>query len=70
MLRVYKIILDNKITINEISLFLNIFFSQVSNMLRMKMDLPLTYLIKIRDYLILKEIIDDSCDLGSLVDIV
>lgn len=70
MLRVYKICLDNQITFCELAKYLNCSYVFVANMLKMKQDISLDYLKKIKNFFVFRNIISSDCDLGYLIDIV
>lgn len=70
MLRVYKICIENNITLSELADYIGLFYTQISAMFRMKIDLPLKHLIKIRDYLIFKDLFNINDDIGMLLDII
>ena len=69
MLRVYRICLDNHITLCDLSVVLGVRYNYVGAMLKMKADFSLNYLYKVRDFLVQKNLIKKDIDIGSLLDI-
>lgn len=70
MLYLRKLMIENKISIDKLAKYINLPFSNFQNKLALKVDFLIDELEEIKKYFIKRQILDESFDIGTFLNLI